>query len=87
MASINFDLQDQKDVKTIAAIAALLNYQPTILDENGNPVTNPMTSEQFAKKMTRKWWRELRLSHAVEPLMKVTRDTAINNFNNNDPEE
>lgn len=87
MANITFDAQDEKDQQTIQAIAKLFNYSTTIPDGNGGTTPNPVTQEQYAKKMTRKWWRELRREFVVIGAAESARQAALSSFNNGDPEE
>lgn len=87
MANITFDEQDPKDQQTIQAVAKLFNYQALVPDGNGGTMPNPVTQEQYAKKMTRKWWRELRREFVVMGAAEVARQGALSNFNNGDPEE
>lgn len=87
MATINFDSQDAKDNATINALAAAYGYQSTILNEEGQPIPNPETKTQFARKRTRIWWREQRALYAVNSAVDAAREAALADLANNDPAE
>ena len=87
MATITFDAQNAKDNQTIDAIAALYNYQTQITDQNGQLIPNPENKTQFARRHTKKWFREIRKAYVVNLAADTARATALGDFNNNDPEE
>jgi hypothetical protein len=49
---------DADAVRQRDAICGRNGYQAAILDANNQSILNPETKQQFAKRMTRKWWAE-----------------------------
>jgi hypothetical protein len=87
MATINFDNQDAKDNATLDALALSFGWTATVPDGNGQPIPNPETKAQFARKQTRKWWRDHRLIQAINVVnttLEANRAAAIAAINGND---
>ena len=51
MANITITIQDNQLQRVLDGIANDNNYQSTIPDAEGNPIPNPETKTQFAKRM------------------------------------
>jgi hypothetical protein len=71
MAKFLIEIPDAQAVELMAAFADYYGYQPTVTNEAGETVANPMTLNSFWTSQTAKFWNDIATAYRNKKAVEV----------------